>query len=84
MAQPQTFLRRPDVSRATGLPRSSIYERVAAGTFPKPVPLGDGRAVAWIEAEIIDWQKDRVAARDGKAKAGPRGQRRGRGRLSVR
>jgi prophage regulatory protein len=56
----QRFLRRPEVEEATGLPRSSIYERMAAGTFPKPVPIGP-KAVARIESEIIDWQKKRVA-----------------------
>jgi prophage regulatory protein len=59
------FLRRPEVERATGLPRSTIYEKVAKGTFPKPVSL-EGRRVGWIEAEIIDWQKRRIAERDDK------------------
>jgi prophage regulatory protein len=62
----QKILRRPEVERATGLPRSSIYERVAAGKFPKPVPLG-GRSVGWLEAEVTEWQNQRVAERDGKA-----------------
>jgi len=61
----QKILRRRDVESATGLRRSSLYERVAAGTFPKPIPLG-GRAVGWIEAEIITWQKGRIADRDSK------------------
>jgi prophage regulatory protein len=67
----QRFLRRPEVEQATGLPRSSIYERMAAGTFPKPVPIGP-KAVGWVEAEIIDWQKKRVAERDSKASAARR------------
>lgn len=59
----QKILRRPDVESATGLKCSSIYERMAAKTFPRPIPLG-GRAVGWIEAEIIDWQNKRKAERD--------------------
>jgi prophage regulatory protein len=59
----EKFLRRPEVESATGLPRSTIYERIAAGTFPKPVKIGD-KSVAWREAEIIEWQKGRVTARD--------------------
>jgi prophage regulatory protein len=51
------------VEHVTGLPRSSIYEQMAENTFPKPVPLG-GRAVGWLEAEIIDWTKKRIAERD--------------------
>jgi prophage regulatory protein len=70
----QTILRRPDVERATGLPRSTIYQRMAEGTFPKPVSLG-GRSVGWIEAEIADWQNRRQAERDSK-RGQSRGQRR--------
>jgi prophage regulatory protein len=62
----QRFLRRPDVEKATGLPRSTIYEMVAAGKFPKPVHL-EGRRVGWIEAEIADWQTRRIAERDAPA-----------------
>jgi prophage regulatory protein len=69
----ETILRRPQVERATGLTRSSIYERMAAGTFPKPVPLG-GRAVGWLEPEIIAWQQKRKAERDRPA-APPKRQR---------
>jgi prophage regulatory protein len=56
-------LRRADVERATGLPRSTIYELMARGTFPKPIRLS-ARAVGWLEAEILAWQKDRLAERD--------------------
>jgi prophage regulatory protein len=59
----QRFLRRPDVQRVTGLPCSTLYEMMSDGRFPKPVPLG-GQKVAWIESEIIDWQKRRIAERD--------------------
>jgi prophage regulatory protein len=60
----ETTLRRPDVERATGLTRSSIYERMATGTFPKPIRLGEGRAVGWLQSEIIAWQQKRKAERD--------------------
>nr|WP_261985351.1 AlpA family phage regulatory protein [Pseudomonas mendocina] len=35
--------------------------RVAAGTFPKQIPLGP-KSVAWIESEIIAWCEERIAA----------------------
>ncbi len=59
------FIRLPDVKAKTGLSRSTIYERMADGTFPNAINLG-GRSVAWIEAEIDDWiitqiQKSRIA-----------------------
>jgi prophage regulatory protein len=49
-----TILRLPAVKTSTGLSRSTIYLRIAQGTFPKPVSLG-GRAVGWLEAEIQEW-----------------------------
>jgi prophage regulatory protein len=48
------ILRLPAVKARTGLSRSTIYLRIAAGTFPKPVHLG-ARAVGWIESEIETW-----------------------------
>jgi prophage regulatory protein len=44
-----TIHRLPVVKARTGLSRSSIYLRIAEGTFPKPVRLGR-RAVGWVEA----------------------------------
>jgi prophage regulatory protein len=38
----------------TGLSRSSIYLRVAQGTFPKQVSLG-ARAVGWRESDVEAW-----------------------------
>jgi prophage regulatory protein len=56
------FLRRPEVERVTGLGRSTIYDKMASGEFPKPVPLSGG-AVGWLESEIAAWQEKRIAAR---------------------
>jgi prophage regulatory protein len=61
----QVFLRRPVVEARTGLSRSSLYDLIATGDFPKPVPLGR-RTVGWIETEIADWQKRRISERDRK------------------
>jgi len=57
-AQLQTalsILRRRQVEKRVGLTRSPLYARIKAGDFPKPVRLGNGRAVGWIESEIDDW-----------------------------
>ncbi len=59
---PHTILRFPEVKKSTGLSRSTIYLRVAEGTFPKRVSLG-GRAVGWLEAEVQDWLQRRIDAR---------------------
>ena len=59
---PIRFVRLREVMARTGLSRSTIYVWVAEGLFPKPVPLGD-RSVGWIESELEDWLRDRIAAR---------------------
>lgn len=50
-----TILRRKQVEGRVGLTRSPIYARIQAGTFPKPISLGGGRAVGWLEHEIDEW-----------------------------
>ena len=51
----------------TGLGRTSIYNFMATGTFPKSVSLGV-RAVAWVESEVDDWIVERIKERDRKSK----------------
>lgn len=53
------ILRLPAVKANTGLSRSTIYLRIAQGTFPRPVTLG-ARAVGWLEAEIQEWLQRRI------------------------
>lgn len=53
------MLRRPDVERATGLSRSTIYCMIADGQFPKPIKLGK-RAVGWTEASVVAWLDSRA------------------------
>ena len=52
-------LRLPLVKARTGLSRSTIYLRIAEGSFPKPVSLG-ARAVGWLESDIEQWLNSRV------------------------
>ena len=56
------ILRLPDVKARTGLSRSTIYARIAQGSFPKPVTLG-GRAVGWIEKEVDEWLAGLIESR---------------------
>ncbi|WP_374264686.1 helix-turn-helix transcriptional regulator [Zoogloea sp.] len=56
-----TILRRPQVEARTGLARSTIYDRIKAGTFPAPISLGE-KAVGWIESEIDAWLNARIQA----------------------
>ena len=57
--QLEIFLLREDVKRATGLPTSTIYEKVAKGEFPSPIRISP-RRVAWRERDIIAWQQQRI------------------------
>jgi prophage regulatory protein len=48
------ILRLPNVFDRTGLSRSTVYQQVSEGRFPKPVSLG-ARAVGWVESDIEEW-----------------------------
>ncbi len=48
------LLRLPQVKQTTGLSKSTIYARIAEGTFPKQIPLGP-RLVVWVESDIQKW-----------------------------
>ena len=55
------LLRLPDVKRQIGLGRTSIYEKIKSGDFPKPYPLG-ARAVAWLADDVEAWIDSRIRA----------------------
>lgn len=55
------ILRLPEVKTRTGLSRSTIYERIKAGTFPRHISLGV-RSVGWLESEIDGWIAARIEA----------------------
>ncbi|THD09696.1 helix-turn-helix transcriptional regulator [Metallibacterium scheffleri] len=61
MDNTQRLLRLPAVIAATGLQRSTIYDGIRGGTFPKPVKLA--RLSAWPEVEVTAWIADRIRAR---------------------
>ncbi len=62
----KALLRRPEVERRTGLARSTIYARMADGTFPQKISLSR-RCVAWIEEEVSAWIEARIQERPIKA-----------------
>ena len=63
---PIRIIRMADVQARTGLARSTIYVRVADGSFPQPIRLG-ARAVGWIESEVDAWIREQIAASRGNA-----------------
>ncbi|KHA55293.1 DNA-binding protein [Aeromonas hydrophila] len=56
-----TLLKRRQVEAATSLSRSTIYDMMSKGQFPKPVRLGAQR-VAWRERDIIEWLEHQVSS----------------------
>jgi len=52
------ILRLPDVMRLIGLRRTTIYDMMAKGVFPKPVALS-ARAKGWRVNDIRAWLQSR-------------------------
>lgn len=57
--EPPSILRRKQVELRTGLSRTTIYERMREGTFPRQISLG-GRAVGWVNADIDQWVEQQI------------------------
>lgn len=57
------IFRRPTVEKATGLSRSSIYQMMQDGTFPRPIKLGK-RAVGWRAEDLESWLKNKEEKSD--------------------
>jgi prophage regulatory protein len=61
--RPLRILRLSAVKAKTGQATSTIYAAMASGNFPRPVSLSE-RSVGWLESEVDDWVRSRIAARD--------------------
>jgi prophage regulatory protein len=57
------IIKLPSVINIAGISRTSIYNRIEDGTFPKQISLGE-RSVGWIKSEILEWINSRIKARD--------------------
>lgn len=60
---PPRIMRRPEVRDRTGLSDTRIDELERAGKFPRRVQLS-ARAIGWVETEITEFIRGRIAARD--------------------
>jgi prophage regulatory protein len=54
------LLRRPEVQSLTGLSKSTIYQMIASGDFPKQIQIGK-RSVFWVEGHITKWIEEKIA-----------------------
>lgn len=52
-----------EVIDSTALSRSTIYNYMAEGAFPKSVSLGE-RRVGWVESEVLEWILAKIEERD--------------------
>ena len=62
------FIRIKEVQLVTGLPRATVYQKMAEGVFPKNFRLTP-RIVGWLADEIAAWQQARIAERDNREAA---------------
>jgi len=59
------ILRLPETEQKVGLKETQIRQKVAEGTFPKPVKLSaSGRAIGWLEHELEAYLDELIAARE--------------------
>ena len=64
--RPLTILRRRDLEARVKLSRSTIYDKINPSSprydesFPKPIRIGGGAAVGWVESEVEDWLRGQI------------------------
>lgn len=54
-----SIIKLPEVSNRTSLSRSTIYERIKKGEFPRPISLGE-RSIGFLSEEIDEWIVSRI------------------------
>ncbi|MCG9737687.1 AlpA family transcriptional regulator [Shewanella insulae] len=52
-----------EVMEITSLSKATLYRMIKQGAFPEQLSIG-GRAVAWVEDEVLIWIEERVSERD--------------------
>jgi prophage regulatory protein len=57
------IMRLREVIEQTGLSRSTIYNLISQGKFPKQIELG-ARSVGWVDTEVDEWLEAKVAHRN--------------------
>ena len=59
----QRFIRLTELVKIVGLSERQIYKLLNKSEFPRPVPIGR-HSIGWLESEVDDWMKIRIAMRD--------------------
>jgi prophage regulatory protein len=56
------FIDFAEAQRRTGKCRTAIYDGIKVGSFPRPIK--DGSKTLFVEAEVEQYLRERIAARD--------------------
>ena len=59
MSHQRSLIRAPAVRSRVGLSNTTIYNKIKAGTFPRPIPIGE-RAKAWDSFAIDEWIEKKI------------------------
>lgn len=65
MREPDRIIRLKSVMSRTGLTRSTLYRKIAEGTFPAQIKISVNGA-GWHESEVNRWVEDPVRWRSGR------------------
>lgn len=66
----QRVYRKSELPQYCGLQRSQISELIRLGKFPEAIPVYEGgRAIVWLESDLIAWQLKMIAQRDNSKEA---------------
>mgnify|MGYP000072936531 FL=1 len=57
------IMRLKEIIEKTGLSRSTIYNLISKGEFPKQVDLG-ARSVGWVDTEVEEWLLAKIENRN--------------------
>jgi prophage regulatory protein len=57
------IMRLKEVTEKTGLAKSTVYNLISQGKFPKQIDLG-ARSVGWVDTEIEEWLLAKIELRD--------------------
>jgi len=67
MSEAYQLIRLAVVLEMTGLSKTSLYEAVNSGSFPKNVKISE-RSSAWVKSEVLGWIKEKIEARSQEVK----------------
>lgn len=63
MSNPERIIRLKTVLQHTGLSRSTLYRKIAEGTFPRKVPISV-HGTGWHESAVQRWISDPMRYRE--------------------